>query len=463
MSNDLNFNPFTPREAFALVLDRIFRSNRLANKSFDDIGVHHRTIGGWRKGNSFPLHSNFEYLLGGIKARGINTEELETAYRLASARDLSDQFSDNVETKTIEDAARQVPAAYRFGIYDQKIDALPENPETLDREIAQDLYDAFARKLDELILRLNRSNADAYAASAVERVRGSLGGNFDEMRPGVVLGHFRTIEAIVAGFDTEEGRAALFPDAIAIFNDVNLTGQDLLACFPNVRRIERARIAADIEKNPEVIKEIRRQTGAIKTAAAESGIVAPGALKALRENDPDIEQAGDVGLVADLTADEALISRNFVGELLRSAWDVVGDDLKAGSKIAARILPPLAVIALVTLIAGPIGGLAAVVRGDLFKTVRGGLEAVQATRRGGKILQVEPLDLFPSKAASKQLGISLRHFRALIRTNMVEKPHLEVKKGKSVEYFVTNDWIERTKKVLERRDSIARQLLMGKR
>lgn len=40
------------------------------------------------------------------------------------------------------------------------------------------------------------------------------------------------------------------------------------------------------------------------------------------------------------------------------------------------MLPPLAVIALITTIAGPIAGLAGLLRGDLFKSVRGAVTTV---------------------------------------------------------------------------------------
>ena len=212
----------------------------------------------------------------------------------------------------------------------------------------------------------------------------SLGARYDDVRPGIVLSRLRSIEGVVSGFDTEEGRAALFPDAIAMFIDLHLSGQDFLATFPNVRRIEREVTAAGLEKDPEFIDKALEETEAIYTAAAGSEIVAPGAVNALGENEIDIREAQSVEIKADLVADRLLIYRNFVSQALRAiarksgeAWEVVGPDFVAGSKAAARMLPPLTVIALITTIAGPIAGLAGLLRGDLFKSVRGAVTTVR--------------------------------------------------------------------------------------
>jgi hypothetical protein len=307
-----------------------------------------------------------------IKIKDIVSEEL--LRNLTSAYD-ADQFEEWLEApETIDErAVEQILAAFRFGIQDNKIDALPETPDVLDRSLAEDLYQEFTRKLQGLADRLQRSNADPYVKAAVDRLLASLGNSFGDVRPGVVLMHSRSIEAVVAGFDSEEGRQALFPDAIAMINDVTLSAQDFLACFPNVRRIERERIAAGIEKDPDIIQQVRQQTAAIKTVAAGSEIVASGAVKALRENEPDIQQAKNLELAAELVADEVLITRNFVSESLRAAWEVIGPDFKEGARAATRILPPLTVVALLTMIAGPVAGLASILRGNIFKPVRGAI------------------------------------------------------------------------------------------
>src|SRR5262249_20788125 len=137
-----------------------------------------------------------------------------------------DQLEAEVPTVIDETAVQQIPAAFRFGVQNNKIDALPENLETLDSQISQELYQELVGKARSLSDRLRRSNADPHVSFAVERLLQSLGARYGDVRPGVVLSRLRSIESVVAGFDTEEGRAVLFPDAVAMLGDVHLSGQD---------------------------------------------------------------------------------------------------------------------------------------------------------------------------------------------------------------------------------------------
>jgi hypothetical protein len=331
---------------------------------------------------------------------GGEEEPLVRKYDLARGRSSQEIInisapSENADARIDTEAVEQIAAAFRFGIQDNKIDALPENLETLDRAMSQDTYEELVAKAQVLDARLKRSNADPYAGFVVERLLQSLGTRYDDVKPGVALSRLRSIESIISSFDTQEGRAALFPDAIAMFTDLHLSGQDFLATFPNVRRIERERIAAGLEKDPAVIDKALEETEAIHSAAAGSEIVTPRAVDALGENELDIREAQSVEVKADLVADRLLIHRNFVSQALRAiarksgdAWEVVGPDFVAGSKAAARMIPPLAVIALITTIAGPIVGLAGLLRSDLFKSVRGAVTAVRRSvstpRRKGR-------------------------------------------------------------------------------
>jgi len=392
---------------FAKYLDLAFRRSRFSNALVAPrVGVSASTLGNWRRGYTFPSEPSFQAVLNYFSEFANVDDELlhllTRAYGLARGWSpekivnvIRDALPSQVADARIDaEAVEQIASAFRFGIQDNKIDALPENLETLNAAISQDLYEELVAKAQALDARLKRSNADPYAGFAVERLLQSLGARYGDVRPGVVLSRLRSIESIVSGFDTEEGKAALFPDAIAMLTDLHLSGQDFLATFPNVRRIERERIAAGLEKDPAVIDEALKETEAIHSAAAGSEIVAPGAVNALVENEPDIRQAQSVEVKADLVADRLLIHRNFVSQALRAVarksghvWEVVGPDFVVGSKAAARMLSPLAVIALVTMIAGPIAGLAGLLRGDLFKSVRGAVTTVRRSatpRRTGR-------------------------------------------------------------------------------
>jgi len=197
------------------------------------------------------------------------------------------------------------------------------------------------------------------------------------------------MEAIRDAFGTEEARESLFPGAVAAIDDICLSGRDLLAIFPIVREIERQRLALGLERSPESVRDVEILAKQINEIADSSDIVAESAVAALGENDISIEQAGSVNQKADLLADKLLVIRNFVSETVRSvidsglsfidgAWRVVKPDFQEGARNAARILPPLAVIALVTSLAGPIPGIAALLHGDMFKPVANAVKRILA-------------------------------------------------------------------------------------
>jgi hypothetical protein len=100
------------------------------------------------------------------------------------------------------------------------------------------------------------------------------------------LSRERSLAADCAAFETAEGRAELPTDAIAMMADTLQTLRDLLTFFPIVQRVERARLALDLTRNPEVVPIARRQMKAIEAAAAKSGIVTKEGARLLRSMMP---------------------------------------------------------------------------------------------------------------------------------------------------------------------------------
>jgi hypothetical protein len=80
----------------------------------------------------------------------------------------------------------------------------------------------------------------------------ALEGDFAKLREGIILSRVRSIEADRAAYDTDEGQSALFPEAIALLDDTLRTAQDLLACFPKVRRVEAERISLELARHPRI-------------------------------------------------------------------------------------------------------------------------------------------------------------------------------------------------------------------
>jgi transcriptional regulator with XRE-family HTH domain len=359
------------------------------------LGVERSTVSFWKTGRAFPTVSNFsriiDILFGVDKIASPSARQL-----IASYNEGPFYFSPpSLEYELDKAATQQVPAAFRFDVHDGKIDALSETPQNINETISNDLYDELRSKARALADRLKRTNIDPNAIFAVERLLDGLSEGFHNVRPGIVLSRMRGLQAIHDAFSTDLGRESLFPNDTAMIDDVCLSGQDFLATFPIVRQIERECIALQIEKTSEIIRDIQTKTEMIQDAAAASDAVAPGAIEALRANEPDIAQAKNVEQAADLIADNLLVFRNFVSAAVRfvtqtglikaaDAWLVIKPDFQEGARAAARILPPLAVIALLTSIAGPVAGLAGILRGDIFKPITSAISKLQMSETRSK-------------------------------------------------------------------------------
>ncbi len=340
------------------------------------------TVSAWRTGRNFPTVANFYRIL--VLLFG---DEFVTN---AEARKLVISYNNQgpfymplvAEIDEIDEASiQQVPAAFRFGLVDGKIDAIHEDLSTIDRTTSEGLYFELKEKLVALLARLTRSNIDPHVSVCIRRLSEALACELDDIRPGLVLSRMRSVQAIRDAFGRDDHKELLLPDAIAMIDDVCLTGQDFLATFPIVRRIERERLALGIEKTPDILEGLQAQTEAVQREAAASEVVASGAVEALTQTEPDIKQATTLEQRADLLGDKLLIIRNFVSEAVRSAtrkgasaatdvWEIIGPDFEVGARTAARMLPPLAVIALITAIAGPVAGIAGLLRGDLFRPIQ---------------------------------------------------------------------------------------------
>jgi hypothetical protein len=252
---------------------------------------------------------------------------------------------------------------------------LPEQADVTDFDTAKDLYAELIAKANGLRSRLATTNADQRVQRSVERLLEALTARIEDVRPGVLLSRSRSIEADRNAFDTDDTRRELFPDAIAMVNDVLLGLQDLLAIYPIVRKIETERLALAIQRDPTRLDAVAAELEAIKKEASVSEVVSGAAVAALKENDPDIEVARTLDVLAGLLADQLLVVRNFgsvavtylrkhgastaaalgaglvragseLKELGGNGWEAAKVNLPEGVGAAARILPVGLVIAL---------------------------------------------------------------------------------------------------------------------
>jgi Leucine rich repeat len=315
---------------------------------------------------------------------------------------------------------QQRPAAFRFRIENAKIDALSERPEVADKEIAKDLYAELIVKAEELQSRLAKTNSEPRVRRSVGRLLSALAAGFEDVRPGVLLSRLRSIEADRNAFDTEEGRQELFLDAIAMMDDVLLSLQDLVASYPIVRTIEAERVALSIQRDTHILEAVAAEMDVIKEEANASVAVTPVAVAALKENDLEIEDAITLDVRAGLIADQLLVVRNFTSEVVRyvrehgsrttttlvagleqagselgdlgqKSWEAAKANLPDGVGAAARILPVGLLVVLLTNIAGPVAGLAALAGG--FKQLA---KAITQLREVGKLPRDERPNHRPS-------------------------------------------------------------------
>jgi hypothetical protein len=302
----------------------------------------------------------------------------------------------NAENDAFDRVIIQRPAAFRFGVRNGKIDALPDRSPVADAETARDLRSELLAKVEALRERLAQTNSNRRVLDSVSRLLKTLGSTLADVRAGLLLSRVRSIEADRNAFHTKKARQELFPEAIAMMDDLLLSARDLLAIFPIIREIEAEQMALAIPHHASALRAIRRDTDAIKQAAAASEAVTEDAVAALKEQDADIETAPNTVVRARLVADQLLVFRNFVNEVFQAArasgraagatfgpglrragselgdlgeksWQQFKENFPQGVGLAARLLPLGALAALLAGIAGPVGGLAALSGG--FKEI----------------------------------------------------------------------------------------------
>lgn len=295
----------------------------------------------------------------------------------------------------------QRPAAYRFGLRNGKIDALPDHLETLDGDTANDLWREVVTKARAFQERLHQTNSSQRVRHSVQRLLEALGQQVQAVRPGVLLSRTRSIEADRYAFGNDEGRKELFPDAMSLMDDLLLSLQDLLSVFPIVREIEAERLALSISEEGATIEEILNHASIIKQSAQGSEVVSSSAVAALKENDPEIEETKNQITRSRLVADQLLVIRNFasavarlvddfstrataasksvvestkteIGEVASESWSEIKKNFPRGVGTASRIAPIILLIALLGQVSAPLAGIAAAVAGfkPLVKAIK---------------------------------------------------------------------------------------------
>jgi hypothetical protein len=155
------------------------------------------------------------------------------------------------------------------------------------------------------------------------------------VRAGVLQMRFRSLEADVAAYDTEDGRRELPEDALAMLRDLTSSVEDLMGCFPQLGEIEAERLAQRLKDAD--IPGIMDALSQIRLVAEGSEAVAPSAVEALKVGEPELEHSTEI---IDSDASEAarvaaINARDrTVGYMLLVYRNFVAGAVKAGNELA---------------------------------------------------------------------------------------------------------------------------------
>ena len=194
----------------------------------------------------------------------------------------------------------QRPAAFRFRVVDDKIDALPDDARPIDPEDARGLYDEAKRKGLILKDRLQRVQADETIRAHGDLLLTRLGNSYSEMRPGLMLSVLRSLESDVRAYDSEEGRKELSAALLSNILDLAETVRDLCAIFPRSREIEAEAVSLGLPM--ERMPEIRSAIGDVIEKVKASDGATEGGREAINASAADLAHQRDLAQEAKQSA-----------------------------------------------------------------------------------------------------------------------------------------------------------------
>jgi|GEM_PF-4003929 len=315
-------------------LDPIARMIRLVDAAFEPQNFH--DAGLYFSGALVAKSPPFD-LFGNLAQPGLTIEvvnEVRRRNRLAKYIPIKPEEPDD----EIEDHEQltQKPASHSFAFRDGRIEAEPQAIPPRHPEVAADIRTEVSEKAKEVTTRLLTCNAPARVRATVSRLDTALGKTLDEVRAGILQMRFRSLEADLMAYDTDEGRKELPEDAFAMLRDLASSVEDLMGCFPQLADIEAERLAqrlkeVDVPKIMDALSQIRQ-------VAEASDAVAPSAIEALKAGEPELRHNTEIidsgaGTTARTAAAKArdktvgymlLVYRNFIAGTVKAATEIGG-------------------------------------------------------------------------------------------------------------------------------------------
>jgi Leucine-rich repeat (LRR) protein len=229
----------------------------------------------------------------------------------------------------------QRPASHSFAFRSGRIEAQAQIFTPPHPDVAGDIRNEVSEKAKEASHRLRSCNAPRRMISTVVRLDSSLGESLEDVRAGILQMRFRSLEADVAAYDTEEGRRELPEDALAMVRDLASSVEDLMGCFPQLADIEAERLAQRL-KDTDVLS-IVDALSKIREVAEESDAVAPSAVEALKAGEPELEHDNEIidsGASEPARTAAANARDRTVGYMLLVYRNFIAGAVKAGSELA---------------------------------------------------------------------------------------------------------------------------------
>jgi len=265
----------------------------------------------------------------------------------------------------------QKPASHSFALQGGRIEAQAQIFLARHPDVADDIRNEVGDKAREALTRLANCNAPRRLISTVDRLGSSLGQALADVRAGVLQMRFRSLEADVAAYDTEDGRKELPEDALAMLRDLTSSVEDLMGCFPQLADIEAERLAQRLKDTdvPVIIDTLAQ----IRNIAEESNAVAPSAVEALKVGEPELEHdteivdsgASQAARIAAISARDRtggymlLVYRNFVAGVVKAGNEFAGlggDTWKGIRKKAPEQFSDAAIASAIAVLVGALLG-----------------------------------------------------------------------------------------------------------
>lgn len=277
------------------------------------------------------------------------------------------------------DVSSQVPAAFKFGIEDDRIGLIPSDGMVNNPSIAQEFLDDLRERAIQAGERLESAgNAVPFLAAEVARLRDFLPTAATDLNPFLLRCRLASIDGSVTTLQTAGPSRELADDPTMQVTALSIIGRELMLCFPDLRTRERDHIARAVQGQERQIAEALAPTP--EAAAAARDVVTEDAAAGLAVMAEMVHEAaeGPAEALRERIVEQVMVDRNFRSEVVRFGSRLV-DEVQSGMLDEAKAVSKQAVVfgfaGLVGVLANPVLGGVALFAG--YGQINRGLKLVE--------------------------------------------------------------------------------------